>query len=797
MIFRPGRFAWAISCIACVLVARVSRAAFLAPLPPAQIGAVKFGYGDLLPYERWGPVRVQVIANAEAFTGRLEVRYRQDSLQSQIISVPASAAAGTGVPVEVIVNLPHRVDDFLVTLLDSRGRVVDRAKFGQPGNLSPSVITFNLDQSDGVIGCLGRVSALGALKARWFGVTPDFYSYSFMAVVPRKPAELEILGRKRMARLRAVQLDPVELSSSWAAYDALEALVIRTEEVSSKVNQDARNAVLQWVQGGGRLVLEVDQAGENWSQWLPAEIAGQIKIGDSTRLPSPPEVALAFAAPVVVDTLAPNYVKPVQYGQSPGVPPKQPDYIDFVDLTSKESAELRTKLIAAIDVPGRAIELTEPLRQRGWTTAWNADHRSLVAQGPVGFGFVTIIGSDPALAAEVPNYEASYRLWLSVLQAPLEDWVACSDLGISTRNMYGGTIQSSGANEFQRQAISVALNKVAEAPASTFSPFIVVGGMAGCTLLLAVFIGPFDAVVLKRKSARQFSWMTAIGWIGVMAIVALYAPRIVRGDLKSIVIREQVVDQMPDSPVWTSSATGFFAGDAGVHSLEFDVPTVFLRGGSINDGYSRTNEIFAPIRCEQGYLDSQGTRIASTIPRQVEQQQWTFRSMLEDGMSTEHNRLHATLTRGTLDCSVVIKFPSGAAIARTVRSATLRVGATDLACTQSQSNDGIVLTFPPIPTVLSAQTDWTAYWGQVTRQVGLTQSNAWSDHLPGAQRRRLSIERHLRTGNFALLTLSLTSQSSDVRTADIDAQYLTGTTYRILIPLEENHSISSRKGAAP
>ena len=788
-------------CIAGIAIAGVVSHTLAAPIAPAEISAVQFGYDGILPYERWGPVRVKVQANAEAFTGRLEIRYRQDSLQSQIISVPASAAAGTTVPVEVVVNMPHDLDDVVISLFDSRGRVIDRVIHGKVGN-SPVVDTqLNIDQADGVIGCIGRVSAVGAVKARWFGINPDLYAFNTQALVPNKAVDFKAIARKRSARLRAVAINAEDLSTSWAAFDALEALIVRAEDSGARVNADSRAAILQWVQAGGRLVLQVDQTGETWSQWLPSEIAEQIKIGDSIRFATPPEVVQALTEPVLIDTTEVKEYK-VPQGQLPGEPKKTIDHVELADIdpTKKNTEELRAKLVAAPEMPGRTIQLSDALRQRGWTTSWESAGKHLVIQGPVGFGCVTIIGFDPALAAAIPNHEASYRLWLDVLQSPLEDWVACNDLSISTGKMYWQPIQNSGANEFQRRAISVALNKVAEAPASSFSPFIVVGGMAACTLLLAFFIGPFDAILLKRRAARQLSWMTAIGWIGLMALVALYAPRLVRGDLTSIVIRERVIDQMSGSPLWTSSATGFFSGDAGVRSLEFESPTVFFRGAGLNDGYSRVNEILAPIRCEQTDLVLDAIRTRSSIPRQIEQQQWTFRSMLEEGILPDQQRVAVKLNTTAAACVVDVSLPSAAATKQTIRSATLRIGTDDLVANlsalNSEASEAVSLTFPPLPAKANLQTDWTAYWGNITRQVAFTQSNAWSDHLPGAERRRLSIEQQLRTGKFALLTLSLVSHMADLSTSDADAKYLTGTTYRVLIPLDQSQALF-RSGAHP
>ncbi len=795
-----ARLAMLVRCIAILLVAQVSLKTHAAP-PPASIVSVDFGYNGIMPFERWGPVRVTVTANTGAFTGTVEIRYRQDILQSQVISVPASAAAGTSVPVEAVVNFPHKVDDITVTLFDSGERPIDRAKFGQPSGADDQVtIPLSLDQGEGLIGCVGKVSAVDALRARWHGVPAEVFSYSYQALVPRNAAEMEIIRRKRSARLRAVAVKPEALSTSWAAFDSLEALVVRTEEVSDRISDDSRNAILQWVQGGGRLILEVDQIGEAWSQWVGPQLAKQIKISDQARINVPQELGRVLKAPVLVDTLSNPPAPTVQPGQVPGVPPKPDDDVEIVDPAKKIPEDLREKLVPATTMSARSIEISNALRDQGWAASWAVDGKSLIAQGPVGFGTITIVGFDPAFAAAVPNYEASYRLWLSVLQGPLEDWVSCHDLGDSTRSFYWQRLGNSGASEFQRRAIWVALNKVAEGPASAFSPFVVIGGVAAVILLLAVFIGPVDAIVLKLKSARQVSWLTALGWIGLMTLLAAFAPMVIRGDLKSIIIRERVIDQSPGSPIWTSTATGVFASSSGFHPVHIDTPTIFLRGASISDSYSQTRELLAPVRCVQGDIIVGEKRISSTIPSDIEQGQWAFRTLLEEGPAGEKDRIGTVVHAGKNDCKIEITFPPGLKTIPTVRSAKLRVGTVDM---DAQSvipgttvGEPLQLTFSALPDSAPSTTRWNEFWSGVTTQVDFGQSNAWSDHMPGAERRRLAIEHHLRTGNYALLTLSYTEPDSNVKLADTDAQYLTGSTYRILIPLAAPASVPD-SGATP
>ena len=116
-------------CLALLVLSSACLRAHAADAKPASIGLVKFGYADSMPLERWGPVRVTLISHGPAFTGTLEIRYRQDCTQSQVIVAAASVGPDGKVPIELVANLPQSPENVTLSLRDAEGHLVDSVSF--------------------------------------------------------------------------------------------------------------------------------------------------------------------------------------------------------------------------------------------------------------------------------------------------------------------------------------------------------------------------------------------------------------------------------------------------------------------------------------------------------------------------------------------------------------------------------------------------------------------------------------------------------------------------------------------
>ena len=783
-------------CLSLLVLTSACRSAHAADPKPASIGLVQFGYAGSMPLERWGPVRVTLISHGPAFTGTLQIGYRQDCTQSQIISTSASVGPDGKVPIELVANFPQSPDVVTIALRDAENRLIDSVSYGRIDNTSPpGLLKFPVDQLDGVVGCVGRISAPGILTSRWIGDSLDPWAglYNQPNAIPITLPERQL---KRGARLHAVTLAPGELPHQWAAYDGLEALVLRSEEVSSQIDPDARAALLRWVEGGGRLILVVDQAGEEWRQWLPPDLASSIESLGPARIPAPLDIDAALRQPVLEDSVSlKDSGKLAAIDTAPGGKSTEPTVIDPASTISQE---LKLNLVPASGFTARTFRLSKTALAKAWTPAWKSGDQSVIVQGPVGFGYVTIVGCDPHLTAALPNREASYRLWLAVLHAPLEDWLSNPEIASNVANTNWWGIRSSGANRYQSLALSTTLNELASNPATRFNPFAVLGVVMLCVLALAVFIGPFDAILLRRRAVRQYSWLTALTWIGLMSFAAAFAPRLFRGDLTTVILRTRVVDQLPDGTTWSAAVGGLFSGSSGEHAFQFIHQPRYVRGVGINETYGNQREILSPIVAS---LSSTLTsREPACLPEPFDQAQWTFRTFADDGPHSAEDPARITASAAWEGQTLVISIRAPG-IPREAQAAL------NLPQTGSiRASRELVAT--PVPTPNSPVPEWTFRFnnfdplptepletpGRKDWPMLNTPGATYESHLPGAERRMLGIESRLHSGRYALLTLSWTQPANDL-ICDTPASLLaTRTCYRILLALPER---ASPNGATP
>src|SRR5207248_2566293 len=155
---------------------------------------------------------------------------------------------------------------------------------------------------------------------------------------------------------------------AWAGYESVDLFIARAADLMT-ADPRSRAALLEWVEAGGRLLLEPDGAGSAWRSLLPPGTEGDlITLDPLQRVTAGPELAALVHA------------------QTPDDPAAG---------------------------PGRLIHLTEEGKRRGWVLSWAAsavaragdptaqaepsapDPAGLRATGPLGLGMVTILGLEP------------------------------------------------------------------------------------------------------------------------------------------------------------------------------------------------------------------------------------------------------------------------------------------------------------------------------------------------------------------------------------------------------------------
>jgi len=211
---------------------------------------------------------------------------------------------------------------------------------------------------------------------------------------------------------------------------------------------------------------------------------------------------------------------------------------------------------ASLELPaalgGPAAVLARGIDAVSWPAGWSPLPAApdLAAQGPVGLGWVMLLGFDPDSLAEGGRAQAVELAWHGTLGemilGDLED-----GRGRLGRTRWEDT-------PMRELAERMALAWVSRAPTVGIGAFATIFIMM---IALAFLIGPVDRVVLKRLGKLHRWWLAALIWIGLATIGAWILPTKVRsGPTTSNTIR--IVDALdtPDEPTraWQVSVNGMF-----------------------------------------------------------------------------------------------------------------------------------------------------------------------------------------------------------------------------------------------
>lgn len=862
----PAFFAAFIAC-----VTHFASPARAAEEPPARITSVQFGFDGRMQPERWAPLRITIDQVNRPFSGTLVIAYPQDHVQRATLRVPAAGTPGVATPIEATICLRANADGITITLLDEDGRAVDRQRYGNTAQ-DPDAQPLLYDQREGLILCLGRVSPDRAVVPLELPPAPQDYTGVGQSA-NWSSQRLADNRASRLASLHTAVVDPLTLPSNWSAYDTVEALVIRTEELTDRISPSSREAIMRWVQGGGRLVLVVDQPGDLWRTWLPGNLASFITLADPQRVPVPDSWQGLLLAP---DRAAERLVAEAkraatQTPQMPGIPPmpappaaatgsdqNPPTELDSDGPTpdqpggSPESVTGSTKgpvsetekfkafaatFPVAPSISARPVSIALPLQLSGWVAdthvsppatspsasrpaGSNPRHaHAIAAHGPVGLGFVTILTADPSMAAATPADEASRRLWLSSLEPVLQDWLAMPLPPAALRQQWwggwsGGT---SGSDDYQRQAVAIALNTLADRPGNTLDPIAVLIALLVCALLLAVLLGPVDGVMLHLKRKMHLSWATALIWITIISILAGFTPWLVRGNLPtmrlSTAVESAVIDHAGDA-TWRSTVHGLFAAQPGSRPLLISPHSLpsgsAFRGVAIGQYWDTAAPIFTPLSLVQSTtLSPRGSEL-SIWPTSIQQGQWSLRNLLSYGpTSAAEDPLPIRARAIRIDeHSLRIQIegtPLPPPAVCTIRSGELRHSSLrsrgDITIPTQPGRLTFQETKPvtdSIPAYADAPVQTPFPFSPFDPRTSQAERRTYGNHLdlPGIQRQDLAIEARLATGRWALVTLECSIEVPAAEKGEPSIQSHQRT-IRLLVPIEGSATPPLDPGATP
>jgi hypothetical protein len=734
---------------------------------PATIEAVRLGWRGHLSADCWGPARVYISGNpnvrAGAFGGTLELRFAQDGSQSAQISVPVATTPGRVTPVELAIALPLNARQLTITLYDDNGRSVDSRSYRRGDSALPVTI---LDATPLVLSVAER-SGVAPTVSKAFP-EPGLRAVGAAQNIP-------VIGRPSPTRnplddLVCITVTDNDLPETWAAYDGVAAIVIGADEIAT-LPQGRLAALLDWVRAGGCVIARTGTSS-----------AGLAKLFEST--------------PGRVEWQAP---KPLTPGAELERLFAEPTPIEKDGTLASASASLHQSVLAGLLSLG---ERDDP-DAKAWRVRWaprdatkinGVEAQGLLAEGPMGFGWVVILGIDPPRLGAGADDAAARVAWRDVLRS------CCAELATRARlsDEYNWGVRGSGADHSARSALRSALNSLSDVPALGDGAFIVI---VLCLLALAAAIGPFDGLFLGYKRKRQFSWATALAWIAGASVLAAAVPPLLRGG-ESKLRRLRVIDAMPDTVTdgtgtlaWQTALTTLFAGSGGPVRL---VPTdasshdaAWFRGVSplFIQPFDNTDPLvrFATVQQEppgQSAVRGRSNRLDQQSP--IRLGQWTFRTFMEQGPGSAPPAIRLDRAPANTADAWLIQVPASCG---TVVDGALRIGDSWSKLRPAGTDaGGTTLRIEP------GATDWNA-------RDAIAQTGTYTDmdfrsglalELPGTRDRSRALDARLASGEWAAVYLRCRSAEPTLTCrrltwAGTGEAYQGGeeTVYRVLIPLGE------------
>jgi hypothetical protein len=712
---------------------------------PATIEAVRFGFDGYMMSDAWSPIRVYLSGNPAintgAFAGTITVEFAQDATQSARITANFATTPGRVTPVEIIAAIPRSTPTIRVQLHDQSGRLVNertywRAQFGEtplPAEILDDVqlVVVVADKSG------AEPSIARALRA------PE-------AIVDRRdlPAEERTSTPTIDERLAYCVVRDEDLPTSEYGFAGVAVVAARSDVVAGLPTAKAA-ALAAWVQSGGCLVV---LAGADPQAWLRH-----------------------FWSQPPIEILEPGSVLP-----DPG-------------LVSGAGGSDSAKALNA-----RVVRLTQPIAESGWRIDWGTIKSvrhdgepldGLLAQGPAGFGWIVVLGIDPALLGTTSAQLG--QNWNLALRHALAEASTRPRLGYEERWRGSG----SGTDEAARGAIKASLDRMADIPALGDGAFIAI---AAFLLLLAVAIGPFDAILLQRARLRAWSWATALGWIAIASLLAAVVPPLIRSGT-STSHRLRVVDVVQSSggsvqPQQTALTSLFANASSSVTVFDpnrgNEPPLGWFRGISASymdeTGRSQPLASFATVQSEIRVDGELPERINSPSPRSpMAMGQWTLRSFMstDSGQPAAAPSVQLSRSGGTWNVKAT-------GLTGTKAEGFLRVG-TDRLQLESRPTS---LSLAGIEFLGKAQPGTDQRWDERFRRSSdhdvsfdSTFSPGTLLELPGTRDRSRAVDALLASGGWACVYLLETGGPSSLGARAIGSNdnfaATESTLWRILVPL--------------
>jgi hypothetical protein len=727
---------------------------------------VDWGLGGAVAAGHWTPLRVWLAGGSTARSGILSVEYRQDSTQSARILTQASTTPGKLVPVELYVNLPAQPGDITIRF-ESDGQSPETALFSDLGSpdSSPRPPIFAGTRSfvaSVAVPSLNR--ALPSLKQVADQPLPvvDGVPLSGFAGIPR-----EALSILRWSQLAAAPIEPDALPTAPFGYSAAEALVLRADALALA---DARaiDAIREWTLSGGRLVVLADDAGA-WRSLLPPS-PDLLSLAPTAELATPSEIS---------DLLARSGRTISNNSPAAGSNSIEPRWNSWVlrdapaNISLSDSPE---SFAAKSSIKARLISLSPDAQRLGWSILWSTSpNQGLIAHGPVGLGWLTVLGVDPEQPLAGLDNAGVRRLWHAALSPSLAHYL---NRPLSDR-------------PHSDDAVSKSINASISVP--QLGDWIFHSILIG-TAVLAVLVGPVDWFLCRRRGAPSSRWLLPLAWIGLASIIGAVIPPTLRAG-PSLIDRALLLDIVQSDPslnaqarAWQTGVTGVFANRRLQISPDPSATAAWWYGTAASPSDDMpsfgTPERFTPA-FEPLLIPQPSTPTGRlSVPLPTNHAIWTYRNLIDAGHATSTVRARLKSSPSGDPQIELVNVPKDAVI----ENATLirLSGATPITFSQPEGATARRIGRPDTSAPAIDQRTPIDVW-VAGGPMGL---------LPASAGRTSTLADLVRSGRWAVLILpvraDLPGTAQFVPPSLPDASRSTSTTIRIALPIDPSPQESTQ-----
>ena len=714
-----------------------------------------FGFTNVVPGSRHGPVRVWVQAQSDDISGHIEFTHTGENGTVGRIVAPVDVAAGGLTSVSIVAPISVWTESIVVTLRSSSGARLAEVNYASLPDSSELQITPPLLASQEIL--LSATSRCSTVHIAEKLVELSITESENLTVAEKGGISGLAQWQRQMfvfSNCVGASEQAEKLPLSQMAYEGVLAVVVDST-TARDADPRAIAALHRWVLGGGRLVVLADMPGELWRRWLPPTVpAGSISLGNQQQIDIPQQLA------------------------------------EFTDQPMSRT------------LTARPIRLALPAIDAGWQSRWTIGDDALLAEGPAGFGWVTVVSVHPNTVAPM-GLATSSRVWADALRA------ACDAVYMKDSSARAIQVGSRGWRNhgFTKEVPVYVFDAISTAAPIGNAAIVLV---AAVTVSLALALGPVDFLILKFLKLRHLAWLSALLWIGLASIFGIVMPDRLRAGPSSIA-RLSVVDQLvvnealtggashpqnaaiaqlpAELRAWRLGFTNIFSGSRG--TIAVDAPGSGAHWSEYSE-FGSAGVVSRPLTVVQRPRSGGLEAIRSSAPLAIRPGVWTskvytdtgpVRSGLDVSLAPTERGWHVTiLGLGAPSRILAGQLRVGQRYySIKPRSAVIGGEPVSIDLDNDFATDGPLGNYSEFDDADNARRYiHSMYYNRTLGEIRpyMLQS------LPGPTERSPACERLLQTGRYAMLELFVTDQPLDVAMSAGDLVTQQSTMYRLMIPIE-------------